>query len=336
MRYGNLDITWTSKLTDKDAEAFDYFVDTAAFTHYSQTRTWANITASGYPVQPRFFMVRDRGEVIGAAVALRFGWSFLVAPITWLERGPVVNDLTRLPEVIDALVFAARRRGSAWLRVMPYADGDARTEIERILAQRGFRDIQKPGATHAYTLRLEVVDRSDDEILAGSERETLRRKIRLAIKAGASVRRLTPDEFDVLIELYGQMMQAQGRRSNPRGWFEAVREAIKTQPDKYVVFACEQEGVTQNATLVVRQGDIATFVMGASRNEKSNFSKAVLPMLEGIKWARENGCRYFDLGGLPVPEDRDEKRTSIARFKYEFSRDIVHLVHAHAKWLLWP
>jgi lipid II:glycine glycyltransferase (peptidoglycan interpeptide bridge formation enzyme) len=335
VRHGDLELTWTKRLSAGDAAAFDAFVDASPYAHYSQTRTWARITAAGYPIQPRYFLARDRDGVVGAAVVLRPGWPGLVAPIAWIERGPVVADPGRLREVLAAVISASRRRGAAWLRVMPYADGDARLAIEGTLAKARFKDIQRTGATHAYTLRLEVAGRTDDDLVAGSERETLRRKLRQAAKAGATVRRLAANEFDVLVRLYGELMRSQGRKSNPAGWFDAVREAVRTEPDRYAVFACEKDGEALNATLIVRHGPVATFVMGASGGGKAPFSKAVLPMVEGARWARDIGCAVFDLGGVPDPGDTDEKRTSIAQFKNDFSKAVVRLVHEHSRWLLW-
>jgi hypothetical protein len=57
-----------------------------------------------------------------------------------------------------------------------------------------------------------------------------------------------------------------------------------------------------------------------------------LPMMEAVRWGRDNGCRVFDMGGIPMDGDTDEKRASIAQFKFDFAKTRVPLVRAHARW----
>jgi lipid II:glycine glycyltransferase (peptidoglycan interpeptide bridge formation enzyme) len=55
-------------------------------------------------------------------------------------------------------------------------------------------------------------------------------------------------------------------------------------------------------------------------------------LMAAIRAARDAGCEVFDLGGVPLPEDRDEKRVNIARFKFDFASSPVRLVGEHARW----
>ena len=55
-------------------------------------------------------------------------------------------------------------------------------------------------------------------------------------------------------------------------------------------------------------------------------------LMAAIRAARDAGCEVFDLGGVPLPEDQDEKRVNIARFKFDFASSPVRLVGEHARW----
>jgi lipid II:glycine glycyltransferase (peptidoglycan interpeptide bridge formation enzyme) len=44
------------------------------------------------------------------------------------------------------------------------------------------------------------------------------------------------------------------------------------------------------------------------------------------------GCDAFDMGGIPMSGDTDEKRRSIAQFKLDFAKQPVSLVGEHARW----
>jgi len=55
--------------------------------------------------------------------------------------------------------------------------------------------------------------------------------------------------------------------------------------------------------------------------------------MAAVRWAREQGCHTFDLGGIPGPEDLEPKRRRIAHLKLDFARTPVRLVPEHARFL---
>ena len=60
----------------------------------------------------------------------------------------------------------------------------------------------------------------------------------------------------------------------------------------------------------------------------------VVPALvAAVEWARGLGCD-FDLGGVPMTGDTDEKRLSIAQFKRDFSKTRVELIGQYSRWLI--
>jgi lipid II:glycine glycyltransferase (peptidoglycan interpeptide bridge formation enzyme) len=56
-------------------------------------------------------------------------------------------------------------------------------------------------------------------------------------------------------------------------------------------------------------------------------------MAAAIRWAHAEGCDAFDMGGIPLEGDADEKRRSIAQFKLDFAKTPVSLVGEHARWM---
>jgi len=82
----------------------------------------------------------------------------------------------------------------------------------------------------------------------------------------------------------------------------------------------------------LRHANMAVYVAGASILEARPFSKTALPLVAAARWARDAGCDTFDLGGVPMQGDTDEKRIAIAQFKRDFAKTPVRLVHEHARW----
>ena len=78
---------------------------------------------------------------------------------------------------------------------------------------------------------------------------------------------------------------------------------------------------------------IATFVIGASSMTKRSFSMMAPTLVTAIRWAHAQGCEVFDMGGIPLESDTDEKRQRIAQFKLDFAKVPVALTREYARWL---
>jgi hypothetical protein len=329
-----MQVTWIqpdARRTGGDAADYDAFVLASPGGHPLQTRPWVDVAHAGAHVAARLALVSDAGRPAGAALVLRPSVAGVRLPWAWVERGPVVQDVAALADVTRALAAALRHRGVARLRVMPYwADGDAE-RAEAALRSIGLRDVQTPDGPHARTLRVEIGGRSDDELLAGGRREQLRRRVRQAERAGAVARRGGDADWPRLRAMHRALMEGQGRRDKPDAWWGAVRRFVADDA-RGALFACDYEGRTVAAAIVLRHGAQVTFGWGASTAEDLPFSKSVPALVAAMRWARDAGCTRFDLGGVPLDDDDDPKRNAIARFKHVFDPQRVRLVRVHAGW----
>jgi lipid II:glycine glycyltransferase (peptidoglycan interpeptide bridge formation enzyme) len=324
------------ELSPDDARDSDAFVGEAAGGHAAQTRAWASVATAGRRLVPFHFLARDAaGAVVGAALVLRprvVGQ--LAGPVAIVERGPVVAQPQDLSRVIPALVRAAQKHGVVRVQVMPYwADAEADVATRALAASR-MRDVQSLDGAHAATLRIDIANKSDDEILAGKDKKKLRYELKHAEKLGARVRRGGAGDMATLARLYGALMASQSKHGKPSVWFDvAAAHLLAEGRSNGALFTCDHDGETLSAVLVSRHAKIATFLMGASIPAQRPFSKMALPLVAAIRWARDEGSAIFDLGGVPMEGDADEKRASIAQFKFDFAKTRVKLVHEHARWL---
>lgn len=325
-----MDCTLTSRLSDADAREYDRFVLASPAGHAAQTRAWLDIARAGAHVGASLALFRQGGSVIGAALVLRPVVLGLPLPWAWSERGPVVADVGSLGEVTRALIRALRRRGVARLRVMPYWSGPDVERAESVLRSAGLHPVQTPDGPHASTLRV-ALDGSAADLFGGKSKEQVRWRSRQAEKAGARARRGGARDWERLRELHRALMKGQGRRDKPDRWWNAVR-SFASDDARGALFACDYEGRTIAACVVLRHGALATYAWGASVPDKLPFSKAILALVAGIRWARETGATTFDLGGIPEENDHDPKRAAIATFKHDFDRKRVRLVREHACW----
>jgi hypothetical protein len=280
-------------------------------------------------VSTRLALVTDGGRVAGAALVSRPTLAGVRLPWAWVERGPVVHDVSALAGVTRALALALRRRGVTRLRVMPYWADDDAERAEAALRSVGFRDVQTPDGPHACTLRVPLGGKSDEALLAGGDREQLRRRVRQAERAGAVARRGRDDDWAALRAMHAALMRGQGRRDKPAAWWEAIRRFVADE-SRGALFACDLAGRTVAAAIVLRHDAQVTFGWGASVAEELPFSKSVPALVAAMRWARDAGCARFDLGGVPLEDDADPKRNAIARFKHVFDPHRVRLVREHS------
>jgi lipid II:glycine glycyltransferase (peptidoglycan interpeptide bridge formation enzyme) len=329
-----MEATWTGRLGEEDARAYDALVLASPAGHHAQTRAWAAVARAGAQVATRFALVREGERIAGAAMILRPQVGGVPLPWAWIDRGPVVQSVDEVGAVTAAIVRAARTRGVAHLAAMPYWTEESAALAERQLTDAGFRDVQRPDGSHVCTLRIAIGGRSDAELFAGKSKEQVRWRAKQAEKAGARGRRgAGAADWATLRELHGAMMRAQGKREASPAWWSAV-ERFAADDARGSLHVCDFEGRAVAACVVLRHGPLATYAWGASVAEKLPFSKAIPSLVAAIRWARDVGCATFDLGGIPAETDTDAKRNAIATFKLDFDKKRVRLVHRYARWLL--
>ena len=329
---GALEVLWTKELADSDAAAYDGFVREAASGHFMQTRPWADVARAGRPCQARYFMVREVGRVLGTALVLRTSAGVIPLPAASVDRGPVCASPADVPRVLAELSRVARRHGIAHLRVMPYWANDEVEGIQRMLADARFQDVQKLDGAHVATLRLDIGGKTGDTMFAEKARDQVRRRFHQAERAGATGRAGARADFEVHRRLSGEVMAAQGKGDKPAAWYDALFTSMLTDPARGALFVCEHEGSVVGTVAVLRNGPLATYAYGATANLPLKFNKTILALREAIRWARDQGCQVFDLGGIAMDGDDDPKRAAITEFKLHFSKTRIRLVREHARW----
>jgi peptidoglycan pentaglycine glycine transferase (the first glycine) len=326
-----LETIWTSKLNARDAADYDRFVLDSTGGHFAQTRAWAAVAERSRPCRARFFLAREAGRIVGTALVLRAHLGPVALPFARVDRGPVCARTTDVKRVVQALSSLGRRKGVARLAVMPYWAGEDAAQVERDLQQVGFRDVQQADGSHAATLRLVLENRSDDQVLAGSERAHLRHLLREASRSGAVVRTGERRDFEAHTRLVAARLRSAGKRDRSTAWYDALWRWLDGER-RGRLFACHHSGTVVATVIALRHGALATYAFGASLPGNYGFSKSILPLVAAIRWARSEGCSHFDLGGIPLADDRDSKRAGIAHYKLHFTKIRVPLVREHRRW----
>jgi lipid II:glycine glycyltransferase (peptidoglycan interpeptide bridge formation enzyme) len=212
---------------------------------------------------------------------------------------------------------------------MPYWAGSEGERAERLLRDDGWGDVQTFASAHASTLRIDLT-RTDEELLMGKDAAQLRSNLKRAERDGATARIASAQEIDGFERLFGEVMRGQGHKTKPPEWFKALARVIDT--DRASLHVCEHAGELVGASYVTVHGTMATLAYAATTSRPRSFSKLVLALRSAIRWARAHGCTCFDMGGIPMEGDTDQKRRQIATFKFMWGSTPIRLVHEHARW----
>jgi hypothetical protein len=236
---------------------------------------------------------------------------------TW-RHGPLAGpgSADELPALIVHADGEARQRRVAFERVTPPLER-GRESVEAVLAQRGWT------RTRQATILVDL--RPPEEALWRALRPAARKALAKCERDGLKVRRLEPDApLDDYLDVLRETRTRLGFGLPPHYPSEAMRRAFQGTSAVCEVFVAERNGRVLGGLGVIGFGptviEIASAQSGLALAEKLYTNDAIKWAV--IRWAREAGFRWYDLGGID-PEPADAKAAAIRQFKEKWGGAIV-------------
>lgn len=300
-----------------------------------QSRLWGELKGRFGWRATRMVLLADGRPVSGAQILCRrLPWGQWLA---YVPKGPIVDwtDRPMAQATLEAVEQAARRSGAAVVIVEPDVQDDASLATWlRSLDWRPTRPVQ-PRSTI-------VIDLADDEALMAQMKPKWRYNIRLAERRGVTVREGTEEDLPAIYELMKETAQRDGFAIHVRDYYETAYRLF-APGQRAVWLLAEHEGRLLAAIVVFAHGERAWYFWGAS----STHGRQVMPnhalQWAAMRWARERGCRRYDLWGIPdevgcdpdaiTAEDlrRGDGLWGVFRFKQGFGGQVVRFVGAWEK-----
>jgi GNAT acetyltransferase-like protein len=275
----------------------------ALFDDANLYQTWAYGAVRWGRKNLSHLVLKRNGEVLGM-VQLRIirptNFKFGMAYLRW---GPLCHRRGRQldPEVARCMAraleeeYVGKRR--LLLRILPNAFvGSPRA----VLFQSVFSGFTQEPRTPANMYRTFVVDLAPpiEELrrnLDGKWRNMLTQSEKKGLKVVAEN---GTDEYRTFCRMYNQMWK--------RKAFETtvdVEEFGRLQEDlpethRMRILICEQDGVPVAGLVASAMGDSAIYLLGAISDNGLNSRGAYLLQWTLIQWLKENGFKWYDLGGI--------------------------------------
>lgn len=260
-------------------------------------------------------LLKQGEEVIGMAQLRIVGVPMLHCGIAYLRWGPLwlargrEADLSIVTNLVRALREEYVRRRGLLLRVLPNAFVASQRAQALQAAFSEFKTAPRGRASIERTFLLDLLPPLETlrKRLDQKWRNQLNRAERegLTVEAGES-----SEEYGVFSDIYKEMWE--------RKRFETsvdVREFARICQDlpdglRAKVLICRHQGVPASSIVCSAMGNTGIYLLGATNEIGRKTKAAYLLQWTMIKWLKENGFQYYDLGGIDA-----ERNPGVFHFK---------------------
>lgn len=323
-------------------EIWDELIAGLPEAHLLQSAEWARVKAR-YGWQPLYLawpedgglrVAADPAELAGIGIAqaaalvlkkpvLRRGFAARLC-ILYCPKGPLLDwqDAALRRRVLDDLQVFARRQAAIFLKLdpdvvlgsgLPGGKDDrpnpAGQAVEADLQARGWR-FSEDQIQFRNTVMLEVCA-SDDELLARMKQKT-RYNVRLGPKKGLTLRLGGEQDWPLLYKMYAETSLRDGFVIRDQAYYETVWRAFASRSAALIA---EFEGQPVAAVYLFHFAGRAYYLYGMSREAQREKMPNYMLQFEAMRWARERGCRVYDLWGAPDEFNESDPLWGVFRFK---------------------
>lgn len=306
--------------------------------HPLQSWTWGAFKSRwGWQAMPSLMTIAESSwEPLAAALILKRPVPRTPFCILYVPRGPILdyNDRALRQQVLAQLEKVARRERAIFLKIDPEVVQAWGEEEERPspiggrfiqeLTRRGWR-FSSDQIQFRNTVELPLAE--SEEALLGAMKPKTRYNIRLAERKGISVRPGAPGDFPAIAAMYAETAVRDGFTIRPTAYYldiwNAFYQAGMAQP-----LLAEFENRPIAAVVLVRYGQRAIYMYGASTDQERQRMPNHLLQWEAIRWAKAQGAAVYDFWGAPDDFKETDRLWGVWRFKQGYSGQVVRHIGA--------
>lgn len=288
-----------------------------------QTGFWGAMKSDfGWQAYPfTYTLANETHPLLVLVKPLGMGYSLAYVP-----HGPVVYPATEREQYLAALSKALKKelpRKCVFIRfdlLMGTTGEDEFPSPLKAPLRKATMDIQPPD-----TVVLNI-DGEEDAILK-QMKPKWRYNIRLAAKKGVEVFEAAVEDLDSWYDMYQVTAERDKitlhKREYYRALFDLAAQYGKKAPKVKLLLAKHEDDILAGI-IIALHGTSATYLYGASTNEKRNLMPAYALQWQAIQIAKAEGCRDYDFFGIPPENDKNHPMYGLYRFKTGFGGTIHH------------
>jgi lipid II:glycine glycyltransferase (peptidoglycan interpeptide bridge formation enzyme) len=268
-------------------------------------------------------VLRRNGETVGMAQVRIARAGFLNRGIAYMRWGPVCQsrgrelDAETLRAMAEALRAEYARKRRLFLRILPDAfEGSPRAALFRA----AFSEFQSGPAESPGVNRTMVVNLAPElEQLRKGLDQKWRNQLNRAEKNNLTiVEGRGAEHYGIFLKLYQEMWSRKKFDTTVDvEEFGRIHEDLP-EPCKFRILVCQDKGVAVSSIVCSVVGNMGIYLLGATSEAGLNSKGAYLLQWNMIKWLKEHGFKYYDLGGIDP-----DSNPGVYHFKKGLSGDDV-------------
>ena len=269
-------------------------------TNFLQSSAWAHFQQQlGHQV-----IEKQTDAYSYVAIVERGGWSNRL----YCPFGPLVDDYHGLELALADLAKEAKKRRLDFVRVEPTLSGLTEVDMKKLRLKHSRRDVQPP-----YSV-INDVSVSEPEIEAELS-QTARRYARKCDKAGITYTvSYQPTDIRHYIEMIHQVAKRTGMKPHDDLYFQQIAGFLFPTKAAGLLFA-ELDGEKIASIIFFTDGTTMYYAHAANLTKSRKYSPATGLGLYALKFAHQQGCKWFDWYGVaPEHDDHNPRWQSWAGF----------------------
>lgn len=313
-------------VTDKTSKEYKEFLMSHDRCNFQQSCEWAKVKKDW---KNEIIIIRDENQKITASISILIRKIPMFGNFMYSSRGPVcdIHSEEILSRLSEGLKELAKKYNAFILKIEPDIKSDD-AEFREIIKRLGykikddaknFREEIQP----RYVFRLDIKDKTEDEIFAGFHQKT-RYNIRLAEKKGVTIRKGTKEDLKDFHKIMIETGQRDGFIIRSLSYFEKMYDELN--PDHMELFMADYEGKPISGVIAIMYGNKVWYLYGASSNAYRNVMPNYLLQWEMIKMAIARKCDIFDFRGVSGVVDESHPQYGLYRFKKGFGAEFTEFI----------
>lgn len=274
--------------TDAD---WDRFVRAQPRAHLLQLSAWGALK-SQFGWDSQIVALGTSEEIQAGALILSKRLPLGLGKMAYAPMAGFPPNPAHYPRLWD---MVRRATGAAFIKIEPghFPPGTA-SKLGRLGFRQSPQTIQPP-----RTIVIDIA--AADQTIMRRMNQGTRRKIRKSLKSGIDFDQGARADVSAFSRLMAQTGERKAFGVHSEAYFEQVFELLL--PTYGALLMARHEGDLLAAVMVFALGETAWYLYGASARGKSNLYASYGIQWAAIQWAKQRGCRYYDLWGVP---DYDE------------------------------
>jgi len=272
--------------------------------HLLQTSPWGELKSEfGWEVVRLKTENTKHGieNVVGAQILFKrlpLGFSIAYIPKGPLNTKEGEKDQTKWEALWPLVDEVCKKRRSVFLKVEPdlwdqFGNSSDNPLLDQEQTLPGFR--LSPHSVQPPRTLLVDLGGSEDQVLGRMKQKT-RYNIRLALKKGVIVHPSAD------LDVFYRLMTLTGKRAefgvHSKAYFQRAYDLFQPRGEAEI-FMAEVNGEAIAALMVFAKGKRAWYLYGASAAKYRERMPTYILQWEAMRWARERGCGWYDLWGIP-------------------------------------